>query len=113
MEIQGFRDRAPEFARAGVALVGASFDTPQDNGAFAAMYGFDGTLLSDVDRAVGTAYETKRADEESSPEYAKRRTFVIDPDGVIRRVYRVRDIPAHPAEVLADLRELGAIGGDG
>jgi peroxiredoxin Q/BCP len=94
-----------------VALLGASFDAPQDNAAFARMYGFEGTIVSDVERVVGAAYETKRADEESSPKYAKRRTFLIDPQGVIRKVYRVSDIPAHPAEVLADLRALGAIGG--
>jgi len=94
-----------------VALIGASFDTPEDNGAFAEKYGYPGRLLSDVDRSAGAAYETKRADEEGSPEFAKRRTFVIDPDGVIRRVYRVTDIPSHPAGVLDDLRALGAFGG--
>jgi len=31
---------------------------------------------------------------------------VIDPDGVIRKAYRVRDITGHPEELLADLREL-------
>jgi peroxiredoxin Q/BCP len=64
--------------------------------------------LSDVDRTVGARYETKRAPEESSPEYAKRRTYLIDPQGVIVRSYRVTDIPAHPDQVLADLKELQA-----
>jgi peroxiredoxin len=61
-----------------------------------------------VDRAVGTIYETKRYPEEPNPEYAKRRTYLIDPDGRIVKAYRVRDIPAHPDEVLADLRALQA-----
>jgi peroxiredoxin Q/BCP len=111
MEIQGFRDRAPEFDQADVALIGASFDMPEDNRAFALKYGFEGTLLSDVDRTVGATYETKRADDEPAPEFAKRRTFVIDPDGVIRATYRVTDIPAHPGQVLDDLRALGAMDG--
>jgi peroxiredoxin len=63
-------------------------------------------MLSDVDREVGAIYETRRHAEESSPEYAKRRTYLIDPEGVIRRAYRVSDIPAHPDEVLEDLRRL-------
>ena len=67
-------------------------------------------MLSDVDRAVGTVYEAARHPEESSPEYAKRRTYLIDPEGVIRRAYRVRDIPAHPDEVLEDLRRLQSEG---
>jgi peroxiredoxin len=40
------------------------------------------------------------------PEWAKRRTYLIDPDGVIRKAYRVRDIEAHPEELLTDLRRL-------
>lgn len=94
-----------------MAVVGASFDTPAQNAAFAEKYGYQGRLLSDVDRAVGAAYETTRADDEPSPEFAKRRTFLIDPGGVIRRVYRVTDIAAHPGELLDDLRALGAVEG--
>jgi peroxiredoxin Q/BCP len=86
--------------------VGISFDTPEDNRAFAEQDGFPFRFLSDVDREVGRLYETVRAPDESSPEYAKRRTYLIDPDGVVRRSYRVTDIPAHPDQVLEDVREL-------
>lgn len=37
---------------------------------------------------------------------ARRHTFVIDPDGRVARVYRVKDIKGHPDEVLADIRQL-------
>jgi peroxiredoxin len=104
VEGQGFRDRAPQFAEAGAELLAASFDTPEDNAEFARQQGFPFTMLSDVDHAVGVVYDTKRHPTEDSPEYAKRRTYLIDPDGVIRKAYRVRDIPEHPDEVLADLR---------
>src|SRR6266536_5345984 len=109
MEGKGFRDRAPEFAEAGLEVVGVSFDTPQDNLAFAEKNGFPFRLLSDVDRKVGELYETKRAPEEHSPEYAKRRTYLIDPDGRIVKAYRVTDITGHPGQVLDDLRMLRAI----
>jgi thioredoxin-dependent peroxiredoxin len=91
-----------------VEIVGISFDTPEENRGFAEKNGFTFRLLSDVDREVGEMYETVRAPEESSPEYAKRRTYLIDPDGVIRKAYRVTDIPAHPDQVLADARQLMA-----
>ena len=94
----------------GVEILGASFDQPQDNRAFAEQNGMPFRLLSDVDRRVGTLYETARGPDERDPGYAKRRTYVIDPDGRIAKAYRVRDIPAHPAEVLEDLRALGARG---
>jgi len=65
-------------------------------------------MLSDVHGEVGVAYDTKRHPDEPSPEYAKRRTYLIDPEGMVRKAYRVTDIPAHPDEVLADLRRLQA-----
>lgn len=42
------------------------------------------------------------------PEWAKRRTYLIDPDGVIRKAYRVKDIEGHPQELLDDLGKLMA-----
>jgi thioredoxin-dependent peroxiredoxin len=90
----------------GAAVVGISFDTPEDNRGFAEKNGFPFTLLSDVDRSVGELYETKRAAAERSPEYAKRRTYLIDPQGRIAKAYRVTDTLAHPDHVLSDLGEL-------
>ena len=89
-------------------IVGISFDTPEENRGFAEQHGFPFRLLSDVDRSVGALYETVRAPEESSPDFAKRRTYLIDPDGVVRKAYRVTDIPAHPGQVLDDFRQLAA-----
>ncbi len=106
MEGTGLRDRAPEFEALEVELLGASFDTVEDNRAFAEKHGFPFRLLADPDREAGRRYETVRAPEEPAPEYAKRRTYVIDPEGIIRKSYRVRDISGHPEELLADLREL-------
>ena len=85
-----------------------SFDRPEDNRAFAEKNGFPFRLLSDEDRSVGERYETKRSDHEKYPEYAKRRTYLVDPGGVIRKAYRVTDIAGHPDQVLADLRALVA-----
>ncbi len=109
MEGQGLRDRAPQFQEAGVEILGASFDPPEKNRAFAEEQRFPFRLLSDVDKTVGEAYEVKRAPEERRPEAPKRRTYLLDPEGVIRKAYRVKDIPAHPDEVLRDLAELGAV----
>lgn len=75
------------------------------------MYDAPLRLLSDVDRTAGQAYETARHPDEASPEYAKRRTYLIDPEGRIRKAYRVSDIKGHPAEVLQDLGALGGIPG--
>jgi peroxiredoxin len=33
-------------------------------------------------------------------------SFLIDPDGIVRTVYRVTDVSTHAGEVLADLERL-------
>ena len=88
--------------------MGISFDPPEVLQAFAEQHGFPFLLLSDVDRTVGERYETKRAPDEQSPTNAKRRTYLIDPEGRIAKAYRVTDIAGHPDQVLADLRSLRA-----
>jgi len=88
--------------------VGVSFDTTEDNRAFAENNEFPFRLLSDPDRKVGELYETKRAPEERFPEQAKRRTYLIDPEGHIVKAYRVTDIAGHPGQVLEDFRALTA-----
>jgi peroxiredoxin len=55
---------------------------------------------------VGEAYQVRRAPEEKGASTARRTTYLIDPEGVIRRAYRVKDIDPHPGEVLEDLRRL-------
>lgn len=87
-------------------MLGISFDAPEENKAFAEAEGFPYPLLSDEDRAVGMAYGAAREPEAQFAGFAKRLSFLIDPEGVVRRTYRVTDPATHPAEVLDDLRQL-------
>ena len=87
-------------------MLGASFDTPAENKSFADEQSFEFRLLSDVDRAVGTAYGAVRPPDDKFPDFPKRVSFLIDPEGVVRRTYEVRDPGAHADDVLADLAEL-------
>ena len=83
-----------------------SFDTPADNKAFADAQAFGYRLLSDVDHTVGRQYGVERGPDEQFPDFPKRITFLIDPEGVVRRTYVVTDTAAHPGEVLEDVRGL-------
>jgi peroxiredoxin Q/BCP len=87
-----------------------SFNRPEENRAFAERFGFPYRMLSDVDRSVGERYETKRHPQEENPQWPKRRTYLIDPQGVIRKAYRVTDVATHPDEVLADLLAIRGAG---
>ena len=86
-------------------ILGISFDSPEANKAFREKFDFPFRLLSDHDEQVGVAYETRDPGTEKVS-FAKRLSYLTDPDGRIAKSYEVADIPAHPAEVLADLHEL-------
>ena len=51
-------------------------------------------------------YDVLRGTDDAYPDFPKRISYLIDPDGVIRRSYEVTDVDAHADEVLADLAEL-------
>lgn len=108
LEGQTYRDLTPEFDAAGAVILGISLDTVGDNCTFATDHGFGYRLLSDVDRSVSEAYHACKAPAEGeAPGWARRISYLIDPAGMIAKVYKVQDIPAHPAEVLADIKALG------
>jgi peroxiredoxin Q/BCP len=92
-----------DFATANCVVLGASFDTPEENKAFADAQSFDFRLLSDVDRSVGGQYEAAKAPDEPYPDFPKRIAYLIDPDGVIRQSYEVKDVAGFAAQVLGDL----------
>jgi peroxiredoxin Q/BCP len=100
---QALRDRAPEFDALGTVILGASFDTPAENDAFAAAQDFPFLLLSDVDRTVGRAYGVTRDDDDQYTSFPRRMSFLIDPEGTVRKVYAVTDVAGHAGVVLRDL----------
>jgi peroxiredoxin Q/BCP len=87
-------------------VLGASFDTVEENKTFADAQSFGFPLLCDVDRSVGAQYEVVRGADEPYPDFPLRISYLIDPDGVIRRSYEVKDVDGHADAVLADLAAL-------
>jgi len=81
-------------------VVGVSFDTVDDNCAFADKFSYPFPLLSDTERKIGMAYGACDAPDAG---YARRVSFLIDEEGVILRAYPNVKAAEHPAEVLGDL----------
>ena len=106
MEGKALRDRADDFRNADCVVLGISFDVPADNKAFADSQEFGFPLLSDVDRQVGRQYGVLRSGDDQYADFPQRLSYLIDPDGVIRKAYVVTDVAGHAAEVLADLDDL-------
>ena len=77
-------------------ILGISFDTVEENRAFAEKFGFTFRLLSDPERKVGLAY---KACESAKDRYAKRLTYVIGADGKIEQAIDTKD-PAGQATAL-------------
>ena len=106
MQGQALRDRASRFADLDCVVLGASFDTVEENRAFADAQGFDYPLLSDVDHSAGAAYEVLRPSGNRYAAFPLRYSYLIDPVGIIRRAYDVVEVDAHADLVLHDLAEL-------
>ncbi len=85
-----------------MTILGASFDTPADNAAFARKLSFPFPLLSDPDRSLALAYG---AAEEPSAQFAKRVSCLIDEEGRVLRYYPQVSAREHVGEVLRDLVE--------
>lgn len=87
-------------------VLGASYDPPTDNLRFADDQELPFALLSDQTGEVAERYGVKRPAGSRWAAVPERRTFLVDPDGVVRAVYDVTDVHGHPGEVLADLERL-------
>jgi len=77
-----------------------SFDTVEENLAFARRFDFPFRLLCDTDRTIGMAYG---ACDDPTAQYAKRITYVIDPEGRIAQAIEQVNAREHPGELLATL----------
>jgi thioredoxin-dependent peroxiredoxin len=99
LEGRGFRDHQSYFDENNIRVVGVSFDSIEDNAAFAHRYEFGFPLLSDTDHAVALAYGACSVDAK----HPERMSFLIDEHGAIERVYDLVDPRDHPARVLADV----------
>ena len=103
LEAQDFRDRAKQFEKAGVAVVGVSRDSVKSHDNFCAKQQLEFPLLSDPDRAVMTAWGAY-GDKVMYGKKTKgviRSTVWIGPDGAVRKHWaRVADAAKHPAHVL-------------
>ena len=97
------RDNYAGFEKAGVQVLGVSFDAPATNAKFAAKERFPFRLLSDTDKKlaveVGAADSTHRL-------WARRISYLIGPDGKVLVAYPDVSPAKHATQVLADLERL-------
>lgn len=96
------------FAELGARVIGVSPDGVESHAAFAANHGLGFTLLADGERAVAEAFGAWRTLKRYGKERLgiQRSTFIIDPAGVVRRVWRSVRVDGHDEKVLEALGTL-------
>lgn len=106
-EVCTFRDDVAKLRQAGADVLGVSLDDVKSHADFAAKYHVPFPLLSDADSRTAQAYGVLTTSR-SGMKYARRTTFLIDPQGKVAKVYEDVDPEKNSAQVLADLATLKA-----
>lgn len=101
-----FANAYQEFEAAGTEVVGLSKDSVKSHDKFKAKYGLPFTLLADEDTTLIAALGSWVEKSMYGRRYmgTDRSTFLIDGDGVIRRVWRKVKVPGHVDQVLTAVR---------
>jgi thioredoxin-dependent peroxiredoxin len=101
----GIRDAYGEFERAGAVVLGVSPDDEASHVTFKEKYELPFTLLADPDHAVADEYGVWGEKKYMGRSYmgVNRSTFVIGPDGTVRKVMHDVKPDTHADDVLAVL----------
>lgn len=97
-----------DFAKAGAEVIGVSRDSVAKHEKFAAKHKLGVALGADEDGTVTEAYGVWQEKSQYGRKYMgiMRATFLIDGDGVIRRIWPKVSVKGHAAEVLAAAQAL-------
>ena len=107
-EACAFRDLSKRFSNEGAVVLGVSGDDVASKEAFAEKYGLSFPLLADEDFDVSTRYGAYKERERDGKKFMgiERTTFLIDKDGVLRKIYPNVNVEGHSEEVLNDIKSL-------
>jgi thioredoxin-dependent peroxiredoxin len=105
-EACAFRDDLGKLTALGAQVIGVSVDDTASHAEFAAKYHLPFPLLADKNGAVATRYGALR--NFGVVKFAKRYTFLIDPQGRIAQTYLKVDTSRHSDEIIRDLTKLTA-----
>jgi peroxiredoxin Q/BCP len=106
-EACSLRDARDDIAEQGAEIIGISKDDPSSHEKFKAKYSLNFTLLSDKDGKVIESYGAW-----GPKMFGKvgilRKTFLIDPNGVVKKVYGRVTPEGHGEQIIGELKRLRA-----
>jgi peroxiredoxin Q/BCP len=105
IEACSFRDKYEPLKKKGAVILGVSTDSVKSHDKFAKKYELPFTLVADEDKKIATAYGAWGQKSFMGRKYMGtfRTTFLIGPDGRIKRIWPEVKVAKHVAEVLEAL----------
>src|SRR5271168_173266 len=103
-EAHNFQRDLAQYEQKNAVILGVSVQDEDSHQKFCAKEGLSFKLLADTKMEVSSSYDSLM--NLSVGKLSARHTFLIGPDGVVRKVYLKVDPEKHSAEVLAALTEL-------
>jgi thioredoxin-dependent peroxiredoxin len=103
----GFRDDFQKLTELGVSVIGVSVDNTSSHADFAKKYHLQFPLLADCKAEIATRYHSLI--NLGIIKFARRNTFLINPQGKIAKVYFSASAAHNSAEIVADLKNLQAM----
>lgn len=104
IQAKNFQRDLEKYEAINAVILGVSVDSAESHKDFCAKEGLTFKLLSDSEAKVSEAYGSLRG--VGDVKMSARNTFVINPEGIVAKVYIGVNPNPHSAEVLADLAEL-------
>ncbi len=107
-EACSFRDANHEMQKRGVIVLGVSTDNVNSHKKFVEKYGLPFPLLSDTDTNISRLYGAYGEKSMYGKKYmgVLRSTFLIDKEGIVRKIWSTVKPDNHASEVLATIEAL-------
>lgn len=106
-EACNFRDSFPKFDKTDAVILGVSPDSVASHKKFAEKYKLQFQLLADEDKKVVEKYGVWKEKSMYGKKYmgVERTTFIIDPEGKIKKIFPKVKVDNHHKEVLEALKD--------
>ena len=105
-EACSFRDDFPKFKKVDAVILGVSPDSVESHKKFAKKYNLNFSLLADEDKEVIKKYDVWKEKSMYGRKYmgVERTTYIIDPEGKIKKIFRKVKVDGHNIEVMEALK---------
>lgn len=105
-EACSFRDDFPKFKKVDTVILGVSPDSVESHKKFVKKYNLNFSLLADENKEVIKKYDVWKEKNLYGRKYmgVERTTYIIDPEGRIKKIFRKVKVDGHNKEVMEELK---------